>query len=262
MRRLLYTPRLKTSSRCISNRIKTSNLKRECRLARQEPEESLVQYQVCLGACSDIGKKIWGANYSVIYFKYSETLGFKKTKTWRWWLRGFARYLWNESKVEAKLEKLLKKGFMDFTGVRSSKAQESRWDPTLCRHETGKLGWETWTPFDAMNGSNVVSKLDLRSGYHQVELHPESRYITTFATHRGLFQYNRLSFGISSASECFQTTVIELTGGVKKTWKINDDILAYGRSLEEYDRALKEVLNRISEGGLTLNASKCEFRER
>ena len=58
-----------------------------------------------------------------------------------------------------------------------------------------------------LNGAKVFSKIDLTSGYHQLELTPESRSITTFSTHVGLFRYKRLNFGISSASEIFQETI-------------------------------------------------------
>ena len=58
-----------------------------------------------------------------------------------------------------------------------------------------------------LSGSTVYSKLDLRSGYHQLELVHSSRYIITFSTHAGLFRYKRLNFGISSASEIFQEVV-------------------------------------------------------
>lgn len=54
-----------------------------------------------------------------------------------------------------------------------------------------------------LNGPNVSSKLDLPSGYHQLELHPDSRYITAFSTHLGISRYKRLNFGISTASEVF-----------------------------------------------------------
>lgn len=47
-----------------------------------------------------------------------------------------------------------------------------------------------------LNGATRFSKLDLRAGYQQLELHPDSRYITTFTTHLGLRCYKRLSFGI------------------------------------------------------------------
>ncbi|XP_022809304.1 uncharacterized protein K02A2.6-like [Stylophora pistillata] len=52
-----------------------------------------------------------------------------------------------------------------------------------------------------LNGSKVFSKLDLKWGFHQFELEQQSRVITTFITHKGLYRYNRLMFGISSAPE-------------------------------------------------------------
>lgn len=48
----------------------------------------------------------------------------------------------------------------------------------------------------SLNGSKVFSKLDLRWGYHQLELTPDSREITTFVTHCGLFRYKRLLFRV------------------------------------------------------------------
>lgn len=54
-----------------------------------------------------------------------------------------------------------------------------------------------------LNGASVFSKLDLRQGYHQLELDHASRSITTFNTHVGIIRYKRLNFGISSASEIF-----------------------------------------------------------
>ena len=59
----------------------------------------------------------------------------------------------------------------------------------------------------AMNGAKVFSKLDLRSGYHQLILAKDSRYITTFATHKGLYRYKRLNFGTNSAGEIFQKVI-------------------------------------------------------
>ena len=56
----------------------------------------------------------------------------------------------------------------------------------------------------SISGSKVFSKLDLKWGYHQLELSPESREITTFATHCGLFRYKKLLFGVNSASEQYQ----------------------------------------------------------
>ena len=55
-----------------------------------------------------------------------------------------------------------------------------------------------------LNNARVFNKVDLKSGYHQLVLAEESRYITAFSTHDGLWRYKRLNFGISSASEVFQ----------------------------------------------------------
>ena len=60
---------------------------------------------------------------------------------------------------------------------------------------------------DDMSNAAHFSRLDLRSGYHQIVLNEESRGITTFTTHKGLFQWKRLPFGINSASEVFQNAI-------------------------------------------------------
>ena len=65
-----------------------------------------------------------------------------------------------------------------------------------------------------LNGASVFSKLDLNKGYHQLELDPKSRGITTFATHGGLYRYQRLAFGISSAAEIFQYQIQTALAGI------------------------------------------------
>ena len=76
-----------------------------------------------------------------------------------------------------------------------------------------------------LNGACIFSKLDLRSGYHQLELAPESRYITTFSTHKGLYRYKRLLFGLSSAAEVFQHTIQNVLSGIPNVKNISDDII-------------------------------------
>ena len=71
------------------------------------------------------------------------------------------------------------------------------------RHLTPKVG----DIVTSLNGATVFSKLDLNAGYHQIELAEESRYITVFSTHIGLFRFRRLSFGIKSAVEIFQNYI-------------------------------------------------------
>ena len=112
-----------------------------------------------------------------------------------------------------------------------------------------------------LSGATTFSKLDLRSGYHQLVLHPDSRYITTFSTHCGLYRYKRLNFGISSASEVFQEVVRNVITGIPGSKNISDDIIIYGKSQAEHDQALEATFKRLSENGLTLNYEKCEFNK-
>eukprot|EP00057_Strongylocentrotus_purpuratus_P005494 XP_003731095.1 PREDICTED: uncharacterized protein K02A2.6-like [Strongylocentrotus purpuratus] len=112
------------------------------------------------------------------------------------------------------------------------------------------------------NGAKVFSKIDLRAGYHQLELAPESRYITTFATHRGLYRYKRLNFGISSASEIFQEAIRDVIRDIKGAKNISDDIICFGsgsNAQADHDRAVHEVLTKLQQSGLTVNWNKCEF---
>ena len=64
-----------------------------------------------------------------------------------------------------------------------------------------------------LNGSTVFSKLDLKWGFYQAELEEESREITTFVNHRGLYRYKRLMFGISSAPEKYQKVISDVIRG-------------------------------------------------
>ena len=69
-----------------------------------------------------------------------------------------------------------------------------------------------------LNGAMIFSKVDLNQEYYQLELEPESRYITTFSSHIGLRCYTRLNFGISSATEVFQDTIPQVIAGNLELW--------------------------------------------
>nr|XP_033948146.1 uncharacterized protein K02A2.6-like [Pseudochaenichthys georgianus] len=110
-----------------------------------------------------------------------------------------------------------------------------------------------------LNGAVVFSKLDLNAGYHQLELHPDSRYITTFTTHTGLWRYTRLNFGINSAAEVFQNVIQGVLHGIPNVRNMSDDIIVYGKTQEEHNNSLKAVFQRLREKNITLNADKCEY---
>ena len=110
-----------------------------------------------------------------------------------------------------------------------------------------------------LNGATVFSKLDLKWGFHQIELE-QSRDITTFVTHRGLYCYKRLMFGITSAPEKYKKIISDVIRGCHGVANIADDLIVYGRDLKQHDKSLYVVLQRLRDSGLTLNGDKCQFR--
>ena len=113
-----------------------------------------------------------------------------------------------------------------------------------------------------MTGAKFMSKLDLRSGYNQLEIDPSSRHITTFCTHLGLFQYKRLNLGINTASDLFQRAIERVISGIEGTINMSDDIVVSGATREQHDKRLHEVLSRLERAGLTLSVKKCQFARR
>ena len=111
-----------------------------------------------------------------------------------------------------------------------------------------------------LNGSKVFRKLDLTWGFHQIELEQQSRVITTFITHKGLYRYKRLMLGISSAPELYQHIVEQVLARCEGAYNIHDDIIIYVRSVEEPDNRLQKTIECIRDKGPTLNPEKCVFR--
>ena len=89
----------------------------------------------------------------------------------------------------------------------------------------------------------MFSKLDLKWGFHQTELEQQSRVITTFITHKGFYMYKRLMFGISSAPELYQHTIEQVLAGCEGAYNIDDNIIIYGRMVEEHDSRLQKTLS-------------------
>ncbi|XP_064462820.1 uncharacterized protein K02A2.6-like [Ornithodoros turicata] len=107
--------------------------------------------------------------------------------------------------------------------------------------------------------AQVLSELDHREGYHQIELDEASRDITTFSTHVGNFRLKRLIYGVSCAPEVFQKIIQDVLQGCEGVRNISDNTIVYGRNQEEHDDRLDRVLRRFREKRLTLNRSKCHF---
>lgn len=110
----------------------------------------------------------------------------------------------------------------------------------------------------ALVGATHFSKLDLASAYHQVLLDPESRDLTAFITHEGLYRFKRVCFGLASAPAAFQSMMSVILRNCPGVLFYIDDVIVFGKSAEEHLKNLETVLQRIKDAGLKLN-SKCVF---
>ena len=100
--------------------------------------------------------------------------------------------------------------------------------------------------FAALAGGKAFSKLDLAHAYQQVPLDEAARKYVTINTQKGLFQYTRLPFGVSSAPAIFQRIMDNLLQGIPQVCVYLDDILVTGKSTEEHLKNLEEVLSRLN----------------
>ena len=100
-----------------------------------------------------------------------------------------------------------------------------------------------------LNGAKYFSKLDLSQAYYQLELDEDSRYITIFSTHIGLFRYKNLNYGTNGAAEIFQYTLQTQLQGLSGVKNIADDTLVYDTTREEHDENLDKCVKRLSDNG-------------
>jgi len=109
------------------------------------------------------------------------------------------------------------------------------------------------------NGSIVFSKLDLKWSFHQVILDEASRDITTCVTHRGLFRYKRLMFGLCLAPEKYNKIIRDVLKNCQGCANIADNVIDYGKTLAEHDKNLIAVLDTLRESGLKVNEKNANF---
>ena len=99
----------------------------------------------------------------------------------------------------------------------------------------------------------------MSQAYQQIELDELSKKYVVINTHKGLFQYNRLPFGVSSVPAIFQRVMESLLQGIPNVCVYIDDILVAGKTYQEHINSLEKVLARLSEAGLHLKKREMLF---
>ena len=113
--------------------------------------------------------------------------------------------------------------------------------------------------FSALVNGESYTKLDLARAYKQMKVKEECQPVLTINTHRGLYRYTCLPFGITTAPSLWQRAMAQVLSGIPNVAYYSDDILITGRTRAEHIENLRMVLCRLREYGLRLKHSKCEF---
>uniref|UniRef100_A0A0E0D2Q3 RNA-directed DNA polymerase n=1 Tax=Oryza meridionalis TaxID=40149 RepID=A0A0E0D2Q3_9ORYZ len=115
--------------------------------------------------------------------------------------------------------------------------------------------------FDQLKGANVFSKIDLRSGYHQLKIRPGDIPKTAFSTRYGLYEFTVMSFGLTNAPAYFMNLMNKVFMEYLHKFVVVfiDDIFIYSKDEEEHAEHLRQVLEKLREHQLYAKFSKCEF---
>lgn len=113
---------------------------------------------------------------------------------------------------------------------------------------------------DELTGATIFSKLDLKSGYHQIQIGRDERK-TTFKTRQGLYEWMVMLFGLSNTPSMFMrltTQVLQRFLGICMVVYF-DDVLNYNRDYSSHLKDLQKVLTELQANELRFNVKKCKF---
>ena len=114
--------------------------------------------------------------------------------------------------------------------------------------------------FDKLQGSSYYSRLDLKSGYHQIRIVPQDIHKTAFRTSFGLYEFLVMPFGLTNAPATFNRLMDRIFRKHRQyTGVFFDDIIVYSKTLEEHKEHLKVVFEELRAHKLYVNAKKSEF---
>ena len=109
--------------------------------------------------------------------------------------------------------------------------------------------------------ASIYSVLDMAQGFFQLPLHPETKHKTGFVTHQGVWEFNRLPFGLMNSPMAFSMVLTEVLRGFSYKFALTyiDDCLIFSKSFEEHLVHLSQVFDRFRKANLKLKPSKCHF---
>nr|GEX54758.1 putative reverse transcriptase domain-containing protein [Tanacetum cinerariifolium] len=115
--------------------------------------------------------------------------------------------------------------------------------------------------FDQLQGSSVYSKIDLRSGYHQLRVREKDISITTFRTRYGYYEFQVMSYGLTNAPAVFMDLMNRVCKSFLDKFVIVfiDDILIYFKNKEEHEEHLRIIMELLQKEKLYAKFSKCKF---
>ena len=111
-----------------------------------------------------------------------------------------------------------------------------------------------------LHGSRFFSRFDLKDAYHQLELHSDSRKLTTFVSHQGLYRFTRVNFGLASAGPCFQRVMNAILDGIPGVEAYLDDVVVHAPTLEEHQKRTAAVLSAFQQHRVRVNWDKSQPR--
>ncbi|UYV65863.1 hypothetical protein LAZ67_3005743, partial [Cordylochernes scorpioides] len=114
---------------------------------------------------------------------------------------------------------------------------------------------------DKLSDANIFTTLDLLSGYHHLDIHPDDKEYTAFTTTHGLYEFNKLSFGLKNSPSQFQRVLRQILNKYDVDFCMNyfDDFIIFSNNFQEHFTHLKVILDICIKENIKLKLSKCKF---